>query len=105
MASRTIEPPVPLRGAALKRWRELVGAADWRTGELATLAAYCAAHGRWAEAEEWLADPEHGAVVTIRDDKGNIKSHGPAPQLAIGERAAKEMARLAKELRLVQRLK
>lgn len=105
MASRTIEPPVPLHGVALARWREMIGAADWKPGEMATLAAYCAAFGRWADAEAWLSDPEHGPVVTIRDDKGNIKSHAPAPQLAIGERAAKEMGRLAKDLRLTHRLR
>lgn len=59
------------------------------------LAAYCAAYGRWVRAEQWLADPEHGPVVTIRDDKGNVKSHGPAPQLRIAEQASKEMSRLA----------
>jgi hypothetical protein len=63
------------------------------------LAAWCAAYGRWYDAEEWLSDPGHGAVLTIRDDKGNVKSHGPAPQVAIAERSVKEMARLAKMLR------
>jgi len=53
-----------------------------------------------ADAETWLNDPEHGPVVTIRDDKGNVRSHGPAPQLAIAEQSAKEAVRLAKSLRL-----
>ena len=43
--------------------------------------------------------------MTISDDKGNVRSHGPAPQLQIAERAAKEMARLDKQLRLSQRLR
>jgi phage terminase small subunit len=97
-------PPVPLAGAALAKWAELApqlaARPHFRPAKMTDLAAYCAAFGRWHDAEEFLADPEHGPVLTIRDDKGNIKSHGPAPQLAIAERAAKELARLAKSLGL-----
>jgi len=81
-------------------WARLATAAV-PVAKLQQLAEYCAAYGRWVAAEEWLAEPGHGPVMTIRDDKGNIKSHGPAPHLAIVERSAKEMARLAPGLRLV----
>lgn len=99
-----IIPPAPLAGAALDRWTALAPTVaarpNTRPSTMTQLAAYCAAFGRWHDAEAWLADPEHGPVITIRDDKGNVRSHGPAPQVAIAERSAKEMARLAKELKL-----
>lgn len=94
------QPPIPLSGTGLARWRELTADRPWKSRELVTLAAYCAVYGRWVSAEEWLADPAHGPVVTIRNDKGEIKSHGPAPQLAIAERCGKEVARLACVLKL-----
>ena len=62
--------------------------------------AYVTSYQRWIKAERWLADPNHSTVVTIRDDKGVIKSHGPAPQLKIAETSCKEMSRIGKILRL-----
>ena len=97
-ASRTTDPPIPITGPAMAKWGSLTAARTWPPHHLMPLAAYCAAWGRWVQAEAWLADPEHGPVVTIRDDKGNIKSHGPAPQLTISERSAKEMERLGRIL-------
>lgn len=93
-------PPVVLVGEALAEWNRRINDRAWPPSARMNLAAYCAAFGRWHDAEQWLADPDHGPVVTIRDDKGNIKSHGPAPQLAIAERSIKEMARIAKLIRL-----
>ena len=99
-----MDPSIDLRGVARAKWDELapVVAARPRTKptDMQTLAAYCAAYGRWADAEAFLADPAHGPVLTIRDDKGNVRSHGPAPQLVIAERASKEMSRLAKLLHI-----
>lgn len=98
------EPSIELSGAARVKWDALAPVVEARPRRKATdlddLAAYCAAFGRWAAAEEWLSDPSRGAVLTIRDDKGNVKSHGVAPQVLLAERSAKEMARLAKALRL-----
>lgn len=87
------EPPIPLTDHALKRWNALHEVHQFAAESWPAVAAYCAAFGRWVAAESHLA--EHGAVMTITDDKGNVKSHGPSPQLAIAERAQKEMARLA----------
>jgi len=100
MASHSIKPPIPLSAEALAMWADLASSTV-PVAKLQALAAYCAAYGRWVTAETWLAQPEHGPVMTIRDDKGNIKSHGPSPHLAIAERSAKEMARLAPGLRAV----
>lgn len=97
-------PSISLQGASLAKWTELEPIISARPAlkptTIAALEAYCAAYGRWHTAEQFLADPAHGPVVTIRDDKGNIRSHGPAPQLAIAERAQKEMTRLARMLRI-----
>lgn len=89
-----------LRGRAREKWEELFPLREWAVGDRDLLAAYCAAYGRWIEAEEWLAEEEHGPVLTIHDDKGDVRRHGPAPQLVVGERASKEMARISKVLRL-----
>lgn len=94
--------PIPLRAAAAAKWAELATGPrpkPWSTAEHAQLAAYCAAYGRWFEAESRLAGAG-GPIVTISDDKGNIKSHGPAPEIAVAVAALKEMARLAKILRI-----
>lgn len=98
-------PPAFLTGDARAKWDELVARADWKPGELDTLAAYCAAFGRWIAAERWLAEPGHGPVVTIKDDKGNVRSHTTAPEVAVGERAAREMSRLGALLKLEKRLR
>lgn len=95
------DPPFGMGATASARWAELVGL-RWKAGELADLAAYCAAYGRWVDAEAFIA--AYGPVMTISDDKGNVKSHGPSPQLLIAERSAKEMGRIAKELRLSARM-
>jgi len=95
-----VAPPAWLAGASLEKWTELQALREWRPSQLDHVAAYCAAYGRWVDAERWLAEPGNGPVVTIVDAKGNVKMHATAPQVLVGERAAKEMARLAKLLRL-----
>lgn len=93
-------PPDWMAGDALDRWRGLIGSRAWKPAQIDSLAAYCAAYGRWMAAERWLASPGNGPVATILDDKGNVKTHSTAPEVLVGERASKEMARLAKALRL-----
>lgn len=96
----SIEPPIALEGPAREKWDELAARVAarprGRPTDLAQLAAYCTAYARWRDAEAFLATK--GPVLTIRDDKGNVRSHGPAPQLTIAERASKDMARLARLL-------
>lgn len=99
-----LEPPGILRGYGLTKWEELTKQHKRRlkTMNLDLLAAYCAAYGRWMEAEEWLAagDGVDRSVVTLWDDKGNIKSHGVSPQVKVSRDAVKEMQRLAAVLML-----
>jgi phage terminase small subunit len=97
-------PPVALDERAARLWSEyapvLASRSAARPSDWSQLAAYCLAASRWQAAEEWLQHPDHGPVLTIRDDKGNVKSHGPDPHLRIAETSLKEMGRLAKTLRL-----
>lgn len=95
-----VSPPEWLAGAALAKWNELLSRKRFRPNQADNLAAYCAAYGRWADAEAWLANPNNGPVMTIYDDKQEIRSHGIAPQVLVAERAGKEMARLGKVLEL-----
>lgn len=92
--------PDYLDQAAQEKWQQIMAKRQaWKPLELDQLAAYCANWSRWRRAESALAtmgDP----VVTIEDDKGGVKSHGPAPEIKIAESAAKEMQRLARALRL-----
>jgi phage terminase small subunit len=86
---------------AQAKWDELHALkTHWPLHELDQLAAYCAAYSRWEAAERYLTNPANGPVVTIEDDKGGVKSHGVAPEVKVSEAAAKEMARIAKLLRL-----
>lgn len=91
--TKTPASPIPLGADASAKWADLHKTHVFPADAWPTVAAYCAAWGRWVAAEAHLA--QHGPVMTITDDKGNVKSHGPSPQLAIAERSQKEMARLA----------
>lgn len=95
------DPPETLTGLGRKKWIEILEGVDGSENvNLDILHAYCRAYARWMQMEQWLADPENGIVVTITDDKGNIKTHGAAPQFSIAERSCKEMSRLGKILGL-----
>jgi phage terminase small subunit len=90
-------PPPTLDEVAAAKWTQLHAARAgtgraWRPVELDALEAYCAAYSRWRAATAWL--DEHGDVMTIRDDKGTIRSSAPAPKLAVAERARKAMTEL-----------
>lgn len=82
------------------KWTEIAGLKSWGIGERDQILAYCLAYQRFVAAQKWLMTPGHGPVITIRDDKGNVKSHGKAPQLIMSDDAAREMARIGKLLRL-----
>lgn len=82
------------------KWGEIMErfAGKKRGPNMDLVLAYCTAYQRWMEAERFVA--EHGTVITIRDDKGIIKSHGATPQLRIAESSCKEMTRIGKSLGL-----
>lgn len=95
-------PSIELSGAAREKW-DLIPEDKKDFANLDLLTAYCVAFARWRESEEWLrggSEDEDRLVVTIRDEKGNIKSHGPSPQIKISRDAVKEMQALALALGL-----
>lgn len=100
MSELSSEPPVPLGATARQRWDDLFernaarGRGSWRSD----LAAYCAAWGRWYDAEAVLAASADAAVITIRDDKGNVKSIGAAPEIKVSADALKLVRDLAARL-------
>ncbi len=102
MTSSTPIPDAPMHLGPLarQRWAELHSIKPFALAKHTTLAAYCAAWAKWVEAEQWIyADPENPrTIITITDDKGNVKSHGPAPQVKIAEASAREAVRLGRIL-------
>ena len=102
--------PTFLDTRAQAKFAELSTLHKFAPDQIDQLAAYCASYSRWVAAEEWLCDPRYdadghptrGPVATILDDKGNIKTILASPQIAIAERAVKEMARIAKLLKLTR---
>lgn len=98
-------PPAVLEESARAKWIELTDRIDFAPHELDALTAYCVAWGRFVSAETWLRHPDHDTIMTITDDKGQVKSHGIVPQVALSERSAREMTRLSKVLRLNRKKK
>lgn len=103
-----MDAPDFLDPVARAKFEEMCKAREFRPHEVDQLASYCANFSRWREAEQWLSDPRvdgdgnptRGPVAVILDDKQNVKSIIASPQIAIAEKAVKEMARIAKLLRL-----
>jgi P27 family predicted phage terminase small subunit len=48
----------------------------------AALTAYCISYHRWLECEDFVF--EHGAVMTLRNDKGEVRWVQPVPQAGLG---------------------
>jgi P27 family predicted phage terminase small subunit len=57
------------------------------------LAAYCLSWSRFVAAVVWLA--ENGDVMTLRTDKGEVKSSAVAPKMLVAERSLDRAVRLA----------
>ncbi len=64
----------------------------------AVLEAYSIERARWMRADAWLR--EHGEVITLRSDKGEVKSLIPAPQLRVAQVSQDRVIKLGKELQL-----
>lgn len=107
----TPSPPDYLDQVAKDKWSDLAGLRVFSSYELDQLASYCANYSRARTAEAFLADPKpdefgnptQGLVATILDDKQNIRTIIASPQIGIAERAAREMSRIGKALRLHRR--
>jgi phage terminase small subunit len=93
------KPPDFLDAVAFAKWNELSARIPFVANELDSLAAYCAAYSRWRGAEEQIL-ADGGPILTVIDDKGNVKSCAVSPRVLLAERSQKEMARLGKILKL-----
>lgn len=91
------EMPSFLRGDARREWRRIVPELEQRgilaRIDLAVLAMYCGAWGRYVEAEKMVK--KHGAV-TVAPSSYEQKSHW----LTIADKAQDQLRRLATELGL-----
>jgi P27 family predicted phage terminase small subunit len=64
----------------------------------ATLAGYCSEFAAWAECETFIQ--ENGSVMTLRDDKGNIKWVQEVPQARLALKHLAMVHKFAAELGL-----
>lgn len=98
----SLRPPRILRGIARKEWQRVAPLLSTmgvlREADTALLSAYCHAYQEWCEAVSWMA--ENGSTMTIRDDKGFVKSVQVVPQWRIAQGAAERMKRLGAEFGL-----
>jgi P27 family predicted phage terminase small subunit len=62
------------------------------------LAGYCSEFAAWAECETFIQ--ENGAVMTLRDDKGNIKWVQECPQARLALKHLEKIRQFAAELGL-----
>lgn len=93
----TKAPPAPewLLPAARAEWNRLMPqleALGLLTGlDWAALAGYVQSFAHWRAAEQWMA--QHGTVLTMRNDKGEVKFVQTVPQFGIAQKALEKMLR------------
>lgn len=89
-----MKAPEYLTERARAEWDRLVACGVRVDGQAVTvLAGYCLNFARWVDAEQVLS--EHGTEIVIRDDKGNVKSVIPSPQIGISNKAFDRMLKAA----------
>jgi P27 family predicted phage terminase small subunit len=83
------EPPEFLSGAALAEWQRITPELErlklLARVDRAALAGYCECWATFVEAVAWMA--ENGKVMTVRDDKGNVKYVQTVPQFGMAIKA------------------
>jgi P27 family predicted phage terminase small subunit len=94
--------PRELLPAARREWRRVAPELQ-RLGLLTvvdgpSLAAYCQCYARWLEAEEHLR--EHGRVVVIRSDKGEVRNVLPSPYVGIAVKMLEKLRQFAADFGL-----
>lgn len=103
IASRALQPPEGLLPDALAEWdrivNDVVGSGLVTVADLAALAIYCTAFGRWVQAERLLATAARANPategLTIETSSGNIIQN---PLLGIRNKAASDLMKAAAEL-------
>ena len=58
-------------------------------------AGYCACYAEWERAQRFIT--ENGQVLTLRDDKGNVRSVIPAPEIGIAVRMLDKVRQFSTE--------
>lgn len=97
-------PPCPawLSPEAKREWTRVTVELDemgvLARADLAALSMYCTCWARWQEAEKAIED--EGSVITMRDDKGNVKWVQPSPWIGIATKMLDRVHKLAAEFGL-----
>lgn len=93
-------PPAHLSNAQRETWLlcspRLVG--KLTASRLDAFEAYCIERERWMSAEANVR--EHGPVLTLRSDRGEVQRIIANPALGIAQKSMSAMLRIAKALRL-----
>lgn len=88
--------PSWLSSEAREEWERAISSIlprDVASIDLTQFEVYCQMFARWQAAEKLLAE---GTEVVVRNDKGEIKSIIPSPQIGISVKAHEQMARARK---------
>jgi P27 family predicted phage terminase small subunit len=94
------DPPAWLLPAAVEIWKDIAPKLAEVLHELdrVALAKYCQCYARYIDAETWMA--EHGTTMTLRNDKGEVKSVAAVPHLGISVKMLAEMRHYEKQFGL-----
>ena len=99
----TVVPDVPehLSPVEVEVWRETVGGVDLGAGPrvLADLEEFAVETARYRAAEAHLR--EHGDILVLRDNRGNVTGSKPAPEVELARSARARAVELADRLGLV----
>ncbi|HYN08041.1 MAG TPA: P27 family phage terminase small subunit [Vicinamibacterales bacterium] len=92
--------PAHLTAAERAVWTETVSrvSGELTAARLTVLENYCVERARQVAAEQFLR--EHGDVLVLRNDRGEVTGSKPAPQLAIARSARSAAEKLEARLRL-----
>jgi len=95
-----LTPPSDLSADELAVWVTVCDEVDG-SGSVELLRAWCASVVELRAGEAWLR--EHGSVLTLRDDKGNVRQVVQAPRYVQVRALRADLVRLADALRLSPR--
>lgn len=93
-----LKAPADLTAAEKKIWKAVAGEVDDSPVAAELLRAWCASVVELRAAEAWVR--EHGTVLTLRDDKGNVRSMAQAPKYVQVRALRADLLKLAEALKL-----
>lgn len=89
-------PPSDLSAEALAEWESVASSPDLLAADCELVRAWCSTVVELRAAEAWCA--ENGTVLTLRDDKGNVRSQVQAPKYVQVRGLRADLVKLAGEL-------